>query len=209
MSKGVAYTQSLQPYAVTLQSLGFDFVVRYYSNTDPAGNLTAAEVQALNAAGLAVVPCWNNGQASNTAYFTFENGRADGTSALSCAKAAGQPSGTPIYFAVLYDAAQPDIEGAITNYFLGAQMALLSAGIPVYTTGIYGSGLVCSLLPQALGGEENYMFTWMADAANWNNNQFTGYNLRQYQWQLAYPPEQLSFDIHFAPNSDPGSFVSI
>ncbi len=210
MSKGVANTQSLQPYAVTLQSLGYDFVIRYYSNTDPAKNLSPGEVQALSEAGLGIVPVWDSGASGNSAYFTFENGRSDGENALACAIAVGQPQETPIYFVVDYNATQADINGGITNYFLGVQKALNSAdGFSLYGIGVYGSGLVCSLLPSSIGDISGSTYTWLADSKDWNNNNFINYNIRQYHWQLSYPPEKLAFDINFSPNDNPGSFSLI
>ena len=62
-------------------------------------------------------------------------------------------SGSAIYFAVDYNAPQPDIKGTIDQYFRGVTAGLATAaGSKEYRIGVYGSGAVCEYLKRVAAG---------------------------------------------------------
>ncbi len=130
---------------------GKQFVCRYYDNSGGTSPkiLDAAEVASLHsvplkintvyetcggdctAAGCTSSPC-------GIAYFTPSQGTYDAQQALAAAQRAGQPAGTPIYFAVDYDASAADF-AVMVEYFNSAYNVLT----PTYQVGVYGSFALC------------------------------------------------------------------
>lgn len=125
--------------------------------------LTRARAQKISAAGLYVFSVWENGFPTTGGYFTRGRGLFDGAKAAACALAAGQPSGTPIYFAVDYDASGDDLDG-ILAYFRALRPALGADG---YVAGVYGSGMICRHLKDAGLAEK----TWLSQSRG-----FEGYH---------------------------------
>ncbi len=114
-----------------------------------------------------------------SAYFSHTRGVFDGTSAYHFAQHdIGQPAGTPIYFAVDFDASQKDVTGVITAYFQGIVDAFntISLHQPIYPIGVYGSGLICSSLLNA-GAVQ---FTWLAQSMGFRGSKaFKNFNIKQ------------------------------
>ena len=145
--KGLDTGVELTRHAAALRSQGYDFVMRYYSH-DAAKNLSLGEARALSAAGLLIGVVWETA-GTHASFFNRAQGVADGGAAFNMARGTiGQPAGSVIYFAVDYDATEADLEGPVSDYFAGVQMAFGAAadGLSPYAVGVYGSGLCCDTL---------------------------------------------------------------
>jgi hypothetical protein len=145
------------------------FVGRYLARGSAAKILTSKEALALTGAGIKIVSIWESGRPTGSAYFTKAQGEADGTEAYQFAERIGQPKGTPIYFAVDYDASLPDANGPIAKYFDGvatglAQAEALSSG--TYDIGVYGSGRVCRLMTTG----KRASWSWLAQSTGWTES---------------------------------------
>lgn len=139
----------LTRHAAALKGQGFDFVMRYYSN-NASKNLSLGEARALSQAGLQIGVVWETA-GTWPGFFTREQGLADGAAAFRIVREViQQPYGSGMYFAVDYDPAQADLDGAISNYFTGVHAALYvgAEGQPSYQVGVYGSGLCCATLAE-------------------------------------------------------------
>jgi hypothetical protein len=166
-----------------------DFVVRYYSH-NTAKNLSFSEAKLLSTAGVKLIAVWE-AQADKAISFSHASGVDDATTAYNLATAVGQPSGTPIYFAVDFDAAQPIVAGAIHDYFQGIAdgFASISRNNPAYTVGVYGSGLVCSWLK----GRNLVTHTWLSQSMGWTGSRdFKDWNILQH---LEGDPYGLGFTV--------------
>lgn len=209
MKKGFDTNRDLTPFAAGLKAAGYDFAGRYYNVNNQSKNLTLAEARALTAAGLSIIAVWENGYPTAAGYFNYQKGVYDATSAYHYAlDQIGQPSGTPIYFAVDYDASAPDTNGVVTQYFQGVYDAFNTIGSnsPIYRIGVYGSGLVCSTLLNA--GKATY--TWLAQPGEWGGSKtFTAYNLKQALQKTECPNIKggVVGDPNTSPNDNEGSFV--
>lgn len=179
MKKGFDANVDLTKYASSLIASDYQFVVRYYNINNPLKSLSLPEAHFLSTAGLNIAVVWENGYPTNPSYFSHAKGVDDGTSAYYYAShQIGQPSLTPIYFAVDYDATQNDINNSIVAYFQGIKDGFntISGGNPIYDVGVYGSGLVCSTL--LIRNLVN--FTWLAESMGWQGSRtFTNYNIKQ------------------------------
>lgn len=209
MKKGFDANRDLTPFATGLKAAGYDFAGRYYNVNNHSKNLTLAEAQALTAAGIGIIAVWENGFPTAAGYFNYQKGVYDGTSSYHYAlDQIGQPSGTPIYFAVDYDASAPDTSGPVTQYFQGVADAFqtISSGSPIYKIGVYGSGLVCSALLN--GGKASY--TWLAQSMGWGGSRtFTSFNLQQALQKTECPGIKggVTGDPNASPHDNEGSFT--
>jgi len=168
-------------YAGAIAASAAKIVGRYYRwPTSRYTSLTHDEAVALSKAGLSILALWE--WASDTIHnFSFNDGIDQGSSAVNQALKAHQPPGTPIYFAVDYDATAGDIAGGIADYFRGLQHAIDSLKAD-YKIGVYGSGRCCAWL-LAHGGASS---AWLADAAKWAGSAtFQDWNVRQGHADLA------------------------
>jgi hypothetical protein len=168
-----------------LKSTRLDFVARYYR--DPASRwptLSAAEAAMLSSAGFKIVAIWE-WHSHQPQYFSYASGYADAVSAYRQARSIGQPAGSAIYFAVDYNAPQPDITGGIDQYFRGIAAGLVAAGGSAqYRVGVYGSGAVCAHLKRARLAE----YAWLSNSTAWSGyNDFSDWNIKQLS------PSSLSF----------------
>ena len=134
-----------------LKGSGLHFVARYYR--DPASRwptLSAEEARTVigdrheAGGGLAIAFATSRSISPTTRAMPTRS------PAHQQAKAIGQPAGSAIYFAVDYNAPEPDISGAIDQYFRGVAAGLAAAAgrRAEYRVGVYGSGAVCAL-PEA------------------------------------------------------------
>jgi hypothetical protein len=156
-----------------LQAAGIAFVGRYYSRTTQiAGKvLTPSEAQLISNSGIQIVAVYEDWPTSYS-YFSAARGSADAGGALTQAAAAGQPSGSAIYFTVDYDAAASDIAGNITAYFQSIVATIAGA----YDVGVYGSGSVCAAITAAGLAK----FAWLAQSTGWSGySQFTDWAIHQ------------------------------
>jgi hypothetical protein len=127
--RGVDYSWA-RPSPSGLHSAGYTFAARYLSFDTTGKNVTAAEAQALQAAGVDVVANWENG--ASDALKGRARGVSDAQEAQRQAVAAGMPPDRPIYFSVDFDASQSQ-QPAINDYFDGVASVL-----GVARTGAYG-----------------------------------------------------------------------
>jgi hypothetical protein len=167
-----------------------DFVVRYYSHSS-SKNLSFSEAKILSTAGVNIVTVWESA-GDHAGFFTRAQGVDDATSAHSMAIAIGQPAGTPIYFAVDFDATQGELNAGIIPYFQGvaAGMGTISGGgPPPYTAGVYGSGLVCS----SLFSRGLVTHTWLSMSTGFAGSKtYNDWNIRQH---LEADPFSFGFNI--------------
>jgi hypothetical protein len=171
MGKGLDSTGNCGPKARQLVNNGYTFVARYYSHS-AWKNLGPAEAKQLSAAGLAIVAVWESA-GNHVEFFTSSQGQADGAAAVATAKKTAQPEGSPIYFAVDFDAGPDDLTHSVIPYFEQVHAAVRGAG---YFVGVYGSGLTCSHIQSA--GYAN--FFWLAQSTGWAGfTDFTSWNIKQ------------------------------
>lgn len=128
---------------------GYRFVCRYLV---PASwkALTRAEAETISAAGLRIVSVFET--KADRALGGYASGTADGKTALSVAKAVGQPEGSAIYFAVDFDASASQMPKVI-DYIRGCAEAAQG-----YAAGVYGSASVVEAV-QAAGVCNRYWQT--------------------------------------------------
>ncbi len=171
--KGLDTASSCTNVASTVKSNGYSFIGRYYGNY----KLTLKEAQALSKAGVQIVALWESGSPTSSSYFSYNKGTADGKTAYNYAKdTIGQPSGTPIYFAVDYDASASDVSGVILQYFNGVHDAFSDLGNQ-YKIGVYGSGAVCNYIYQNV---TTVLYTMLAASSKWRESSaYTSWNIKQ------------------------------
>ena len=149
---------------VKTKAAGFSFAGRYLKN------MTSAEVKLICGAGLKIVSLFER---KNTyGYFTAAQGAADGKRAVAQAFALGQPPGTPIIFAVDWDASAGQLAGGIAAYFKAVGAELVGRFAP----GVYGSGLTLDTLKHAGLAYHQYL----AQSTGWRDTRgFTGADIIQ------------------------------
>jgi hypothetical protein len=159
------------PCIQQLQDQGrrISFVQRYLRDLHPP------EVAVLKKAGFRIVSCFEeNPSDPPITFFTRARGLRDGWRGFAQAQAAGQPAGTPIYFAFDLDPGQAQRQLTL-DYFQGvrdgcrqylADMKSKNKVGVVYAIGVYGSGCVLEWC-QAQGLAT---FFWQAFAPGWCNN---------------------------------------
>lgn len=105
-----------------------DFVCRYLSYDD-SKNLSLNEAITYSSAGIDLVVVWESSGSGATG--GYQQGMADANHALAQARALGKPTGAPIYFAVDFDAAGPEIESYFRGVasLLGPERAGIYAGL--------------------------------------------------------------------------------
>lgn len=118
--------------ATSLVALGHTFVARYLVPSGYTKWLSPEEAIIISAAGLDILSVFET-TASRALSGTL-GGKADGASALSCARNVKQPSGTAIYFAVDFDVTKPEQLDDIEEYLKACKAALGTA----YNVGVYG-----------------------------------------------------------------------
>ena len=209
MRKGFDTPAHVTKFLACLRADRYNFVCRYYNVNNQAKNLTLAEAVAISSAGLGIVAVWENGFPTSAAYFSYAKGIFDGTSAYHYAQnEIRQPGGTPIYFAVDFDATQTNIKHVISEYFQGVNDAFnnISSNQPVYNVGVYGSGMVCS----AMLASNFATYSWLAQSRGWGGSKtFTGYNIKQ-SMQVVICKAMgggVAGDPDESPNDNEGSFT--
>lgn len=181
MTFGLDTNQNCQDLAPAIRAAGYTFVCRYYNVRNMTKNLTLKEAKTLSEEGIYVVGIWENGLPTRGSYFSYKRGVDDGIGAYDYAnKVIGQPGGTPVYFAVDYDASPADVRGPISNYFQGVADAFERkriTGKKHYSIGVYGSGMTCEYL---LNNSEHVEYCWLSMSRGWRGyNSFKGWNIKQ------------------------------
>lgn len=177
-ARGLDMAVDASDVAGQIAAAGLSFVARYYrrpSSSMPP--LSLVEAKALAAQGLQIVTVWE-GRSDVASHFSFATGVDEGTSAYMQAAAVGQPAGTPIYFAVDYDASQAEAAGSVTDYFAGVAkgFATVSRDNPIYAIGVYGSGRTCRVLL----ANQAATFAWLAMSTGWAEYKtFGGWHIKQ------------------------------
>ena len=177
-ARGIDLPIDARDVSQELKSSGLNFVARYYR--DPASRwptLSADEARTVAAAGMRLVAVWES-HSHKPGYFSYASGYADGLAAHRQAKSIGQPTGTAIYFAVDYNAPEPDIRGPIDRYFRGVAAGLAAAAGKTreYRIGVYGSGAVCGYVKGARLAE----YAWLSNSRAWAGYaSFADWNIKQ------------------------------
>ena len=148
-----------RPTPSSLVSMGYQFVARYLSGDPASGkDLTASEMQSLEAGGLDIVLTWE------TDGTDCQNGMSAGVSDAQAAEAEvesiGAPTTRPIYFAVDFDADSSDAS-ACNAYFQGVASVL-----GLNRTGVYGGYYIVNELMSA------GLATWGWQTYAWSNGQW-------------------------------------
>ncbi|MGH7062149.1 MAG: glycoside hydrolase domain-containing protein, partial [Stellaceae bacterium] len=116
-AQGIDLARDARDYSQELKGSRLDFVARYYRDpTSRWPTLSAAEAKAISATGMRLVTVWE-WHSHRPDYFSYASGYADGMASYRQAKGVGQPPGSAIYFAVDFNAFDPDIRGRIDPYF--------------------------------------------------------------------------------------------
>lgn len=161
MSKGFDTTEDLSSRGQQILDSGYGWCGRYYHSLSHSTKqkLTRAEALHLSSMGIFLVAVFQN--VNNSAgYFSFSQGQSDGVSAFEyAASTIHQPAGSPVYFAVDFDATETDLQVHILPYFRGVRMWSQE-----YHVGVYGSGFVCRRLKEL--GLVSY--TWLAQSSGWS-----------------------------------------
>jgi len=138
----------------TLRAKGVTAIGRYYRVIHPEWRLTKAEARKLSAAGMKLFTVYED--TGHNLTLTAAQGKTDGHNALEQATEVGQPTGTPIYFALegLPNGYVASDLPAIRKYFAGVQQAIGTE----YQLGVYSNGLVC----ETLQDEGVCSYTWLS-----------------------------------------------
>jgi Rv2525c-like, glycoside hydrolase-like domain len=128
MAFGVDYSSGNADPA-KLKAAGVSFVCRYLSTPGNPKNLTLAEAKRLRAGGLAIVTVFETTR--GRALAGRAAGVSDAHSAESQALACGMPPGSPLYFAVDFDAT-PGQQLQINAYLGGAASVLGWQRVGIY-----------------------------------------------------------------------------
>jgi hypothetical protein len=162
--------------ARALKTKGVKTVFRYYCQLPPSipgKDLQPEEAKIILGEGLSIGSVF---QHYNNCYRTFEKawGREDAEQALRMAKAAGQPSGSAIYFGVDADWPYQVLRDPIVKYFEDVKRAFEGSGISV---GVYSNGCICNAILEK--GLADYF--WLSGSTGHSGTQ-AFYNMGQ--WTL-------------------------
>ena len=177
----------------TVSGDNYKFVGEYIGQTANHGYLTSADALALSQQGISIVSIFERSPTS-VAYFTgttngISNADFDAADAIAAARAAGQPTGSAIYFTIDYDpSAQSDFT-AIDTYFQEVRADLASSQ---YKLGVYGPGDVLNVLARDPAVSPDFTFL---DSYAWPVNGFTGQNIQRIHNAVPAAPTSIGFDV--------------
>ncbi len=178
LARGIDLPIDARDVSNELKESRLDFVARYYR--DPASRwptLSAAEARMVSSAGMSLVAVWES-HSHKRDYFSYASGYYDALAAHRQAQAIGQPAGSGIYFAVDFNAQEPDVRGPVDQYFRGVHAGLAAAAGQAreYRVGVYGSGAVCDYLKRSRLAE----YAWLSNSTAWSGyDSFTDWNIKQ------------------------------
>ncbi|WP_435080687.1 glycoside hydrolase domain-containing protein [Clavibacter michiganensis] len=145
--------------AKTLKDAGYTIVGRYLTDSDRpdalAKRIVDGELDAIFAGGLKVFPIFQEG-GTDTTYFSYDLGVRAAGRADDAARRLGFLPGTPIYYAVDFDATGDEVETYLEPYFRGIHAELKRRG-SAYRVGVYGGRRVCCTLAAAHLTELSYV----------------------------------------------------
>lgn len=129
--------------------------------------LSREEADALLAAGLNIIPIYQDNYPINT-YYTYSQGQSDAMRAYFAAARLGIPNGSVIYFAVDFDALDTDIDAYVRPYFWGIQDIWKNANLEFqYKIGVYGTRNVCT----RIYNEADVQFSYVSNmSSSWSGN---------------------------------------
>ena len=168
--KGV---DSISPLTAIAPQLGksYGFAGRRYSH-DEAKIVGRFESMALHDSGLKIVMLFDD-DADQYAKFNYNQASWDSIRAVDLARELEQPEGTPIYFAVDFDASRTQLRNGILTYFSNMAMRMAAAR---YACGVYGSALTCSMMQ----GYKKATYFWLANEPDWQGfGEFDGAHIEQ------------------------------
>ncbi|MGC0252308.1 glycoside hydrolase domain-containing protein [Pseudactinotalea sp. Z1748] len=126
--------------AAAARNTGFTHIGRYVVGASKY--ITSQEFAGLRTAGFKLFPIHQRFNNSATV-MTRANGLVHGREALDRARVFGLPHDTTMFFAVDFDAQDPEISGPVMDYFRGVNDALAWAIERELKVGIYGTRNVC------------------------------------------------------------------
>ena len=184
-----------------LAANGVTAIIRYYARftQQREKRLIRSEAEAILNAGMSIAVV-HQAAGDQAAAFSHDSGIADATYARNYgAKVIGQPDGSAIYFAVDFDADQPEVNNRIVPYFQAVRSVLQSSDLlPKYKVGVYGDGVTLKTLLD--GGLVE--FTWISQSLGFpGTRQFKSSN----RWTLfqQYPPMKIDGLDHDVDDLNP------
>jgi hypothetical protein len=191
--------------ARAMRAQGARTVFRYYSHLPPSlpgKDLQPEETKIILGEGLSLATVF---QHFNNCFRTFENkwGREDAEQALRMAQAAGQPSGSAIYFGVDGDWPYQSLRDPIITYFEDVKRAFEGSG---YSIGVYSNGCLCNTIRER--GLAEYF--WLSGSTGHSGTQafYNSGRWTLFQNALDVTPSQLGYaiDTNIANPSTAGYF---
>jgi hypothetical protein len=166
-----------------LKKFGYTFIGRYLSKSTWKA-LPKPEARLISLNGLYIVSVYQNSN-NKPEFFTPSRGTADAKDALIKAISIGQPKGSPIYFAVDFDAySSAQSMSKVYSYFDAVIKVFKGTG---YDVGIYGSYGTCDSVQKKFG----LKYVWQTLA--WSKRKVLP-NANLYQYKIDLPlPENPSF----------------
>jgi peptidoglycan hydrolase-like protein with peptidoglycan-binding domain len=144
--------------ARALYAAGYRYIGRYLDKAVEGGyekELQPGELNAIFAGGLRVFPISQYSSRAVTD-FSYALGQDHAGRANDRAAGYGFNPGTVIYFAVDFDATDPQIASNVLPYFQGVQAALAQRG-GRYVAGVYGSRNVCTRVSAEAGARFSFV----------------------------------------------------
>ncbi|WP_199614838.1 DUF1906 domain-containing protein [Paenibacillus alkalitolerans] len=165
-----------------LRSHGISFIGRYYKPRKANGDisdyvLTPEEARLISSKRLYIVAVYQDSGTRSSDY-NYPKGANDYSHAMQRAQEIGQPTNTPIYFAVDYDAAGTETLENVFFYFRGILDRRTwneSLGNPVWPVGVYGSADVIDAVVKIF---PEIKYKWQT--VSWSRGRVTDFNLYQY-----------------------------
>jgi hypothetical protein len=176
-----ASEQLQEAFLKKVKAIGIDTVIRYYdwsNETLPGKTLTLRELSLIAKLDMSVAVVFQHFNDCLCTFMTKGRGARDAKRALELARTFAQPAGSAIYFGVdgvdaqflslLRGTAMPAgdaearkfVQRYVRAYFEEITQSMRGSG---YKIGVYGSGLVCSLLQEAKLAD----YCWLANATSW------------------------------------------
>lgn len=185
MSKGIDRAVPFSKWSelIELRKHGYTFIGRYLSKSAWKA-LTKTEARRIALNDLYIVSVYQNNN-NKPEFFTQARGIADAKDALIKAYSVGQPKGSPIYFAVDFDAySSAQSMSKVYSYFAGVISVFKGTG---YDVGIYGSYGTCKSVRDKFG----LKYVWQTLA--WSKRKVLD-DANLYQWKIDTPlPENARF----------------
>lgn len=171
-----------------LKANGITFIGRYYKPRRYDGSissyvLTTKEAQLISSKGLYIVAVYQD-HGRRSSHFTYAIGGNDYSQAMERAAEIGQPTDSPIYFAVDYDAAGSGTLDSVYSYFRGIldrKLRSEALGNRTWPVGVYGSADVVYNVAQRF---PEIAYKWQTAA--WSRGAVTDYNLYQYEIDVRF-----------------------